>query len=144
MKSMLDLLDTSEYPEDHTLYSTKNKKVIGKMKDELKGKIMKEFVGLRSKMYAYKIANRSKEIEVKKAKGIKKSVVQKGIKFEDYYAVLMNKRNIFKKQNVIRSYKHSVYSETVNKKALSFNDDKRYILEDGISTLAHGHRDCRI
>ena len=144
MKSMLDLLDTSEYHEDHMLHSTKNKKVIGKMKDELKGKIMKEFVGLRSKMYAYKIANKSKEIEVKKAKGIRKCVVQKGIKFQDYYTVIMNKSNIYRKQNVIRSYKHSVYSETVHKKALSFNDDKRYILEDGISTLAHGHRDCGI
>ena len=41
--------------------------------------------------------------------------------------------------NVIRSYKHNVFTEEVNKVALSANDDKRYILEDGINTLALGH-----
>ena len=44
-----------------------------------------------------------------------------------------------KKINVIRSYKHEIFSETVNKIALSANDDKRIILEDKISTLSHGH-----
>ena len=41
--------------------------------------------------------------------------------------------------NVIRSHKHNVFTEEVNKVALSANDDKRYILEDGINTLALGH-----
>ena len=41
--------------------------------------------------------------------------------------------------NVIRSYKHEVYTEEVNKVALCSDDDKRYILEDGINTLAWGH-----
>ena len=43
------------------------------------------------------------------------------------------------KMNVIRSHKHDVYTEEVNKVALSSNDDKRYILKDGINTLARGH-----
>ena len=44
-----------------------------------------------------------------------------------------------RKMNVIRSHKHEIFSETVNKIALSANDDKRIILHDKISTLAFGH-----
>ena len=42
--------------------------------------------------------------------------------------------------NVIRSHKHEIYTETVNKVALSHQDDKRIIREDGIHTYAHGYR----
>ena len=48
-------------------------------------------------------------------------------------------KNQMRKINCIRSDKHEMFSETVNKIALSANDDKRIILQDGISTLAHGH-----
>ena len=41
--------------------------------------------------------------------------------------------------NVIRSHGHELFTEEVNKIALSANDDKRVILEDGIHALAHGH-----
>ena len=41
--------------------------------------------------------------------------------------------------NIIRSHKHEIFTETVNKIALSANDDKRVIREDGIHTFAHGH-----
>jgi hypothetical protein len=46
------LFDTSEYDPDHPLYSTENKKVLGKMKDETHGIPIQEFVGLKSKMYS--------------------------------------------------------------------------------------------
>ena len=45
-----------------------------------------------------------------------------------------------RKMNVIRSRKHEIFSETVNKIALSANDDKRIILADKISTLAFGNK----
>ena len=45
-----------------------------------------------------------------------------------------------RKMNVIRSHKHEIFSETVNKIALSANDDKRMIMKDKISTLAYGHK----
>ena len=45
-----------------------------------------------------------------------------------------------RKRNIIRSYKHDIFSETVNKIALTANDDKRIIMEDNISTLAYGHK----
>ena len=47
-----------------------------------------------------------------------------------------------RKMNVIRSHKHDVYTETVNKVALSADDDKRIICEDGIHTFAYGHYRC--
>ena len=50
------------------------------MKDELSGGIMKEFIALRPKMYSY-IDDRS---ELKKCKGIKKCIIKREIKFEDY------------------------------------------------------------
>ena len=71
----------SGYEPDRPLPIGKNKKVIGLMKDELSGKIMKEFIGLRPKMYSYKIG---KKDEPKKCKGIKKCLVKKTISFEDY------------------------------------------------------------
>ena len=53
MLQNLDDYDTSNYPPSHPLFSVKNKKVIGKFKDELGGKVMSEFVGIRPKMYSY-------------------------------------------------------------------------------------------
>ena len=44
-----------------------------------------------------------------------------------------------RKMNVIRSHKHEIFSETVNKIALSANDDERIIMKDKISTLSYGH-----
>ena len=73
--------DTSGYEPNRPLPIGKNKKVIGLMKDELGGKIMKEVIDLRPKMYSYKIGEKD---EPKKCKGIKKCVVKKTISFEDY------------------------------------------------------------
>ena len=59
------------YEKESTLYYDENKKVINKMKDELNGEIIEEFVGLRVKIYLLK----TKKVEMKKTKGVKKSVV---------------------------------------------------------------------
>jgi hypothetical protein len=80
MKNNPDYFDTSDYPKDHPLYSDKNKKVIGKFKDELNGIKILECIGLRSKMYSY----RTETSVSKKLKGIKKAVLKKEISFEDY------------------------------------------------------------
>ena len=52
-----NLLDFSDYLEDSKFFDSVNKKVIDKMKDEVKGKIISEFVGLESKMYSLVISN---------------------------------------------------------------------------------------
>ena len=128
--------DTSNFPKDHVSgIQGKNKKVPGMMKDEAGGKIIEEFVGLRAKLYSYKMFEGKEE---KKCKGIKKPVI-KNISFENYKECLLNQKPQMKKMNVIRSRKHQIFSETVNKIALSANDDKRIIQKDGISTFAWGH-----
>ncbi|XP_065650958.1 uncharacterized protein LOC136079164 [Hydra vulgaris] len=84
--------------------------------NEAGGAQVKEFVGLRSKLYSFKVHGKDN----KKCKGVKKKVVKK-------------------KMNEIRSYSHEIYTEEINKIGLSAEDDKRVILEDGIRTLAYGH-----
>ena len=76
MSQDVDIYDTSNYKSDTKLFSTKNKKVIGKFKDELGGKIMSEFVGLRAKAYAYKYIDNNIEKSDKKLKGVKKNVIK--------------------------------------------------------------------
>ena len=75
----------------------------------------------------------------KKYKGIKKSVVKKSISHEDYKKCLFSGKKQLRKMNVIRSRKHEIFTEEINKISLSPNDDKRCILKDGIHTLALGH-----
>ena len=55
----------------------KNKKIIGKLKDELCGKILTEFVALRAKTYAYTQLINDKLEKLKRAKGTKKCVKKK-------------------------------------------------------------------
>ena len=105
-------------------------------KDEVGGKVIDEFVGLRAKLYSYKMFEGE---ESKKCKGVKKSVVKKSITHEDYKKCLFTGKEQLRRMNVIRSHKHEIYTEEVNKEALCPNDDKRHILEDGVHTLALGH-----
>ena len=130
--------DTSNYDKDHPsgLYSGKNKKVIGFFKDECGGKYITEFVGLKAKSYSYETSDGKVE---KKCKGVKKYVVKKYITHEDYKECLFTKISQLRTMNTIRSRRHDVGSERINKTALSADDNKRIVLEDGIHTLAIGH-----
>ena len=133
-----DRFDTSDYPENHPsgIPTGINKKVLGMFKDEAAGKIIKEFVGLRAKLYSFIMEDGK---ENKRCKGVKKQVVKNSITHEDYKTCLRTGKEQLRKQNILRSYEHEVFSEEVNKIALSAADDKRYILNDGIHTLAWGH-----
>ena len=136
MNENQDLYDTSDYPKEHFLHSVVNKKGIGKFKDETAGDPVMEFVGLRSKMYSMM----TKEGKDKKAgKGIKKSVLKKEINHQDYKDCLFEKREYHHAMMGFRSHLHQLYTEKQMKKSLSPFDDKRFILEDGFSTRAHGH-----
>ena len=106
------------------------------MKDELEGKIMVKFVGLRSKLYAYELLDGKGG---KRCKGTKKCVVKDMITFDDYKTCLDDGKEQYREQLLFRSKKHRMYTMNINKIALSRNDDKRVICDDGISTLARGH-----
>jgi hypothetical protein len=131
------LFDT--YDPEHPLYSTKNKKVLGKMKDETQGIPIQEFVGLKSKMYSMIYEDDGKLTEKKTAKGIKKSVIKHHTKHDHYRECLFDRTVHLSSMNQIRSYNHQLYNITINKLGLSPFDDKRYILYDGINILAYGH-----
>ena len=130
--------DTSGYVDNRPLPTGKNKKVIGLMKDELGGEIMKEFVSLRPKMYSFMVGN----TEPKKCKGIKKCVVKKTTCFDDYKKCLFEGRNVHKSQLLFRSNKHEIKTLEVNKLALNSQDDKRISI-DGIASYAIGHHRIR-
>ena len=127
--------DTSDYPEKHPsgIKTGVNKKVIGKFKDEAAGKQITHFVGLRPKLYSFKVEEKG---ETRKAKGVKKNVIKNSLSFDDYKKCLFSEEEVMKKMNIIRSQNHEIYSMTVNKLALSANYDKRLICSNKIDTLA--------
>ena len=127
--------DTSNYEVNRPLPMGKNKKIIGLMNDELGGKIITEFVTLRPKTYSYLTDDRKED---KKAKGTKKCVIKKMIKFNDYKQCLLNDEMILKSQQRFISKKHDVYTENINKIALSNNDDKRMISSNKITSYPYG------
>ena len=129
--------DTCNYDkkDNRPLAIGKNKKVIGLFKDELGGKFVTEFCALRAKAYAYKLDD---DTEHKKAKGTKKCIVKREIIFENYKDSLFNDKVIMRSQQRFRSYNHKVYTEVVNKIALSSNDDKRMQTFDKVTTYAYG------
>ena len=109
--------------------------VIGMFKDELGGKIIKEFCALRAKTYAYLMDDDS---EKKKAKGTKKCIIKRRIKFEDYKDSLFNNNTILRSQLRFKSDLHNVYTEEVNKIALNSNDDKRLQTFDRVTRYPYG------
>ena len=128
-----DLFDFSNYSKDSKFFDDANKKVIGKMKDEFGGVIATEFVGLKSKMYS-----------IKKIDG-KESNTAKGVniatEFNEFKDVLFNKKIIRHKMKRIQAKKHKIGTYEIDKISLSCFDDKRYVLDDGIHTLAYFHKD---
>ena len=129
--------DRSKYDEEdkRPLPTGKNKKAIGKFKDELDGKIMTEFCALRVKAYAYRL---DVDTEEKKAKGTKKCIVKQEITLKNYMDSLFNDEVIIKSQQRFRSDHHRVYTEEVNKIELSINDDKRLQTFDKVTTFPYG------
>ena len=110
--------------------------MLGIFKDEAGGKQIVEFVGLRAKLYSYKMLDYSED---KTCKGVTKNVTKRTIQFDDYREWLFSRKKQHRKMNVIRSHCYEIFSEEINKIALSSDDDKRVIMADGIHTLAHGH-----
>ena len=146
-KDVKKKFDTSNFPDVHPsrIKTGVNEKVVGVFKNEAAANTITHFVGLSSKLYAYLIEilykkygklKEPEEEEIRKAKGVKKNVIKKSISFEDYKKCLFSEEVLMKEMNIIRSENHDIYSMTVNKVALSANDDKRLICKNKIDTLA--------
>ena len=106
------------------------------MKAELGGEIITEFIALRPKTYSYLTDNDKID---KKAKGTKKCIIKKMIKFDDYKKCLLNDKVILKLQQRFISKKHNVYTENVNKIALRNDDDKRIVSSNKITSYPYGY-----
>ena len=138
--------DTSNYGknDNRPLKIGKNKKVLGKFKDGLGGKIMTKFCALRAKTYSFLIDDYKDEdyeknrIVNKKAKGTKKCVVKREILFNNYLHSLFKNKVLYGLQQRFRRHHHKVYTEDVNKIALSSNDDKRIQTFDRVTTYPYG------
>jgi hypothetical protein len=144
MKADKHLYDFSEYPKTHFLFDATNEKLVGKFKDETKSYPISEFVGLRSKMYSFTYFKNEYE-EKKTAKGIKSYVINKDIHFDDYKEAIFNNKKYkqMSMMNTIRSQQHELFSIKVNKIGLCCFDNKRYVLDNNIDTLAYGHKDIQ-
>ena len=129
------MFDFSNYPKDLQFFDKTNKKVIGKMKDESEGEITNEFVGLKSKIYSMKNIDGK---ESNKAKGV--NIATEFNKFKD---TLFNKKIIRYKMRRIQSKRHKIGTYEINKISLSCFDDKRFVLNNGIYTLAYFYKDLK-
>lgn len=138
MKDMLefqDYLDTSNFPKDHFLYSEKNKGVVGKFKFEEGHKLITHFTGLRSKLYCYICEG----IECKKAKGVSRNYVKSHVTYDMYEQALFNETEFMCEQSTIKSDHHQLYTVKLSKKSLSPFEDKKYVCNNKVDTLSHGH-----
>ena len=126
------LFNFSGYSKDSVYYDDSNKKVLGKMKDGFNGVKIDELIGLKSKMYSLIACN---DKEVNKAKGVNLK-----LRHKEYVDILFNKRVVRHKMTRRQSNLHETGTYDINKISLSCFDDKRYVLDDGINTLAYIHK----
>lgn len=135
LKHMSEEFDFSDYSPEHDCYSDENKKVLGKFKDEMNGNIILEYVGLRSKMYSILWDHGA----VRTCKGISRSVNKLVLKHEMYRDCLFNADQRVDQVTRIGSKGHKLFTFSHSKVSLSPYDDKRYINDDKVTTLAYGH-----
>ena len=135
MKVDSHLFDFSSLPITHRAYDPSGRKVLGLFKDEMSGDIIHEFVGLRSKLYYIKTAT----TETKRAKGVNRCVTENQIRHETYRnclaSVTTEKHDMYR----IRLKNQKLYTSKCTKITMSAFDDKRYLFQDGISSVPYGH-----
>ena len=130
------MLDCSNYPKDSKFFDPINIKVVCKMKDVFEGKIIGQSVGLKSKIHSNKTIDGK---ESNTAKGVNIAT-----EFNEFKDTLFNKKVLRHKMKRIQDKnKHKIGTYEINKKSLSCFDDKRFVLNDGIHTLAYFHTDFR-
>lgn len=134
LAEMKHLFDFSNFDPSHPLYDTSNRSVPGLIKDEVGGKVITHFTGLRAKLYCIKLEDSC----IKKAKGVKKSVIERHLHYDNYEDALFNHKIYYHTMNSFRSYNQTLHSIVSNKRTISPICDKRYYL-DSIKSLPYGH-----
>lgn len=131
------LYDTSNYaPNNQFGIQQLHAKQLHKMKDENGGRVLSHFIGLCSKMYATKLSGGG---GMKKAKGVKSTIIQDKITFDDYRNCLFENKTLTFDQNLFMLKHHEMYTIKQNKIALRNHDDKRYLIPGTMETLPLGH-----
>jgi poly(A) polymerase Pap1 len=128
--------DLSSFPRDSPFYSPVNNRVLGTFKDETSGELIRFFIGLQAKMYAF-MTNSGKEKMT--AKGISYAVLKQIFTFRLYEKELFEQTINRQKNRRIASWLHRLFSIEVNKRGLCAFDSKRFLREGGIETFAFGH-----
>lgn len=137
MKLNLDHFDTSNFKPNNIHNIPVNKSIIGKMKDEYAGNIIKSFYGTSAKAYCIQLA----DFVDKKAKGVNKAAINKQLEISHYQNIVEgNVHSVYCTMYMFKSIKHNIYTELVRKLALNCIDDKRFIIPDSVNTLAWGHK----
>ena len=127
-----ELFDLSNSTVSSKYYFRENKKVVGKMKDEFGGKSIVKCVGIKSKMYSILDESNNKKSTSKGPNAF--------IQFQEFHDTLFKKKILRHTMREIKSKNHNLGTYETNKRSLSCFDDKRYILKNGINTLAYGHK----
>ena len=133
-RNLRSCLDSSNYPQDHPLYSLANKARLGCFKDETGGQAIAEMILLKPKMYSFKVEGSR---GIKRAKGISKSVVSR-LDHDRYRDIFRELKENTVTMTILRSRRHTVQTVTFQKRALSAWEDKRCWLDHNTS-LPHGH-----
>ena len=131
-----DRYDTRKYPKNSPLYYEGNAFKLGCLKDECNGKLIRSFCGTCAKSYSYMVEG--EEAENKKCKGVKDSAIEE-LTFEDYLNCIFEGQEKTVSFGLIHSMGHSIYTEKVDKVALTPTQDVRFVLPDRINTLSIGH-----
>lgn len=139
IKKISSVIDFSNYPPSHELYSLKNKNKLGFFKDELAGDEMEKFCGLRSKTYAFLLSDeeKTKSILHSKAKGVTKAYKKK-ISFANYKKCILSYDAVSIDQFHIRAKSHNVYTTKISRLAFSSYDDKRWIFNCAVHSVPYG------
>lgn len=135
------IVDFSNYPPTHPLFSNDNKARLGCFKDEVAGRVIEEMILLRPKMYSMKL--RDDDESIKRAKGIGRSIVKNNLRHTHYQQAYHQTKESTVEMTILKSSSHTVQTHTFTKQGLSIWEDKRVWCSANVS-LPHGHIDSPV